>query len=106
MLGTSQQNSKWLQEPDYDLIMEVYKVAADLKERIPKLKRQIEKKILPYKEQNPRKPWAYAHIVEQEEDELTELEALLAAAEIEIKKAELQVKMFTQCWFNKINGRG
>ena len=105
MLGTSQQ-SKWLQEPDYDLIMEVYRVAADLKERIPKLKRRIEKKILPYKEANPRSPWKYAHIIEKEEDELTELEALLAAAEIEIKKAELQVKMFSQCWFNKLNGRG
>jgi hypothetical protein len=106
MLGASQQDSKWLQEPDYDLIMQAYSVVADLKERIPKLKRRIEKLVLPYKEQYPRSPWKYAHIIEREEDELTELESLLAAAEIEIKKAELQVKMFQQCWYNKLQGKG
>ena len=106
MLGTSQQTqSKWSIEPDYDQTYEVYTIVSDLKSRIRLLQRDIEKKELPIREVSSRSPWKYMKETEQERDELAQLEALLASAEIELKRVEVHVKLYVQFWYNQANRR-
>jgi hypothetical protein len=106
MLGVSQQDSKWSIEPDYNKTMEVYSIVSDLKSRIRLLQRDIEKKELPVKEQFPRSPAKYMAATETERDELAQLEALLASAEIELKRVEIHVKLYVQHWYRVLQGKG